>query len=171
MNKVFTFLTLSFLILSCQNEGGDAAVRPEFINFDAVENNVDAMTAGRKSEAYRAAVSLVPVGDEEIVVLAKREEDGESLAYVLQTDILDATPKEMSAAWVVYLQDHLLLFDEASGNSYHLAIGDRPLDSEVINESYAFSTTMKGSGLARYRNNTTSADGLRGAASYLATRQ
>jgi len=168
MRSLSTILFLCLLTTACQNDSA-SEILPDFINFAAVENNADdAANFSRSSEAYRARVHLQKLGNEEIVVIADDLESGRSLAYILQRDIpFVGEATVMDKAWVIYLQDHLLLIDERSDRRLKLSIGNRPLDTEVVSESASFTQEIKGVGLARYPDQSIRPEQLSGASSYL----
>ena len=168
MKYIFYTLILFTLLSSCSSDA--TQVTPEFINFAAVANNADDITATRKTEAFRGKVSLTPLNNE-LVVIADQEGGDRSLAFVLQTeDRADIQPAEFTNAWVVYLQDHLLIFDEGSDRGIRLSIKDRALDSPVINESATFTDLVVGYGLARYTDQVVRKEDLESVNSYLEAR-
>jgi len=168
MRSLSTFICLLFLFSACQNDS-NTSILPDFINLAAIENNADdAGQLGRSSEAFRASVHLQKLGNGEIVVITDELESGRSIAFVLQRDVpYVGTPIEMPKAWVIYLQDHLLLIDEGSDRRLKLSIGNRPLNTEVVNESASFSQEIKGVGLARYPDQAIRPEQLSEASSYL----
>ncbi len=170
MHKLFIYVILMMGLLACQNEQLNIEA-PSFINFSAVTNNADESTTARKTEAFRAKVSLQGVGSNEIVVIADALEGGRSLAYVLQQDAsFTGEALEFTSAWVVYLQDHLLLIDERSDRRIKLSIQNRPLDTEIVSESATFTQVIAGVGLARYPDQSVRPEQLSTVTSYLMAR-
>lgn len=168
MKYSFLLLFLLVLLSSCQTE--PQAFVPEFINFEAVANNADDITASRKTEAFRGKVS-VSVLENELVAIVDQEGGSRSIAYVLQTESrADAQPFEFANAWVVYLQDHLLIVDEKSNRKIRWSIAGRALDSPVVSESMTFTETVSGYGLARYTDQVVRKEDLNTSSSYLEAR-
>lgn len=168
-------LALSMIVLfGCNSEASISSdqefTRPDIINWKYVDNLPAEPAGNRAVKVYQSDVAIAAVGNEEIVVLTGPAENPS--AYVLQQENRGAQPdQELENAWIVYLNDHLIIISEDGKRKMRYSLNGKRINSQVLNDGISYDVVHEGFGLSRYHDRQpVTIEDLKAANSYLEAR-